>query len=176
VGETFKRKIGPLPVWMWFLLLVVVVAIFLNYRKNKAAAAAAAQQNANNLSTNLGTTPVSNLTTAAQPMPIQLGDTFVSTTVPNTVNVSPSTTVNNPPPPSSSMQPAPPPPTSPATTVKPTPAASGGVMVNPSLPGYGAGLQDLLNKNPGLLSANTPGGKNIPGVTGFKVMYNGVPL
>jgi len=160
---------------MWFLILVIVVAIYLNYRKNKAMAAAAAQQNANNLSTNLGTTPVSNLTTAAQPMPIQLGDTFVSTTVPNTVNVSPSTTVNNPPP-SSTMQPAPPPPTSPATTVKPTPAASGGVMVNPSLPGYGAGLGSLIAKNPGILQANTPGGPSIPGITGYRVTYNGVPL
>jgi hypothetical protein len=175
VGETLKRKFGPLPVWVWFLLVVIMVAIYLNYRKNKAAAAAAAQQNANNLSTNLGTTPVSNLTATAQPMPIQLGDTFVSTTVPNTVNVSPSTTVNNQPP-SSSMQPAPPPPTSPATATKPAPAASGGVLVNPSTPGYGAGLQQLLNLNPGLLSANEPGGKNIPGITGFKVSYNGVPL
>lgn len=113
MGETLKRRVGILPIWAWGLILVVVLALYLSYRKKKAAAAAAAanQQTGNNLSSNLGTVPVSNLTTAAQPMPIQMGDTFVNTTVPTTVNASP--TINNPPPPATTTQPAPPPPPSP---------------------------------------------------------------
>lgn len=158
---------GPLPVWAWALLFVAVLAFYLSSRKKKAAAATAAaqQQDQNNLSSNLGTVPVSNLTTAAEPMPIQLGDTFVSTSTPETVNVSPSTTVNNQPP-SYTMQTAPVP--------APSPAVAAGAPQ--TLPGYGAGLGTLLNANPGLLSANTPGGKNVPGVTGYTVSYNGVPL
>lgn len=114
MGETLKRRVGFLPVWAWALLLVVVLALYLSYRKKQAAAAAAAsaQQNNSNLSSNLGTVPVSNLTTAAQPMPIQMGDTFVDTTVPNTVNVSPTTNITNPPP-ATTTQPAPPPKPSP---------------------------------------------------------------
>lgn len=165
MGETLKRRVGPLPIWGWTVLLVIVLAAFLISRRNKAsaAAAAAASQQANSTSSNLGTVPVSNLTTAAQPMPVQLGDTFVNTTVPNTVNVSPSTTVNNQPP-AYSMQTA------------PLPAPSPMVTAKSSLPGYGANLGTLLGLNPGLLSANSPGGKNIPGITGYTASYNGVPL
>jgi hypothetical protein len=91
MGETLRKRFGPLPVWAWALAFVVVVAIYLIYRKNQAnaAAAAAAAQQGSSASSNLGTVPVSNLTTEAQPMPIQMGDTFVNTTVPNTVNVNP---------------------------------------------------------------------------------------
>jgi hypothetical protein len=159
---------GPLPVWAWALLFVAVLAFYLSSKKKKAAAATAAaqQQDQNNLSSNLGTVPVSNLTTAAEPMPIQLGDTFVSTSTPETVNVSPSTTVNNQPP-SYSLQ----------TASVPAPSPAVNPATNPaSLPGYGANLGSLLALNPGLLSANTPGGQNIPGVTGYHVSYNGVPL
>jgi hypothetical protein len=45
-----------------------------------------------------------------------------------------------------------------------------------TLPGYGAGLGTLIANNPGILAANTPGGPNIPGITGYQVSYNGVPL
>ena len=116
MGETFKRRVGFLPVWAWALLLVIVLALYLSYRNKKKAAAAAAaqaQQTQNNLSSNLGTVPVSNLTTAAQPMPIQMGDTFVSTSVPTTITNSPTQTVTNKPPPSTTSQPAPPPAPSP---------------------------------------------------------------
>jgi hypothetical protein len=85
MGNTLRQRFGPLPVWAWGLILVILLAVFLSYRKRQAAAAAAAaaaQQGAT--SSNLGTTPVSNLTTVAQPMPVQLGDTFVS--VPQSVN------------------------------------------------------------------------------------------
>lgn len=112
MGDTLRRRFGPLPIWAWALILVAILAMYLSYRK-KQAAAASAQAQSQGLSSNLGTVPVSNLTTVAQPMPVQMGDTFVSTTVPNTVNVSPSTTVNNQPP-SYSLQPAPPPAPSPA--------------------------------------------------------------
>jgi hypothetical protein len=110
MGDTLRRRFGPLPVWAWTLILVVLLGAYLSYRKHQqanAAAAAAASQGM--MSTNLGTTPVSNLTTAAQPMPVQLGDTFVS--VPQNISTNTTTTVpiTNNPPPSSSLQPAPPP-------------------------------------------------------------------
>lgn len=147
MGETLRRRVGFLPVWAWALLLVVVLALFLSYRKQKAAQAAAQQnaQNQNNVSSNLGTVPVSNLTTVAQPMPIQMGDTFVNTSVPETVNVSPSTTVNNQPP-AMTMQPAPPPAPPPPPVVPNT---------QPKQPGYG-----LVNTIQGLmvwLGVNTAG-------------------
>lgn len=164
-----------MPVWAWGLVLVVLLAAYLSYRKKQAAAAQNAANQQNNLASNLGTVPVSNLTTAAQPMPIQLGDTFVNT------SVSPETTVNNMTPnpvrwwpwkrkPSWSLQTAPPP--------APSPAVAPIAQAPPpqTLPGYGAGLGQLLQNNPGLLSANTPGGANIPGITGYQVSYNGVPL
>ena len=149
--------------------------MYLSYRKKKAAAAAAAanQTAQNNLSSNLGNVPVSNLTTAAQPMPIQMGDTFVSTSVPQSINVSPSTTVNNQMP-ATTMQPTGVPAPSPvvaATAPAPAPAPP-----PQTLPGYGSGLAALLGLNPGLLTANSPGGQNIPGITGYQVSYNGVPL
>jgi hypothetical protein len=191
MGETLTRRVGFLPIWAWALAFVIVLGVYLSYRKNKAAAAAAAanQQTTSNLSSNLGTVPVSNLTTAAQPMPIQLGDTFVSTTIPQSVNVSPSTTVNNQLP-SYTMQTAPLPAPSPGVCepgMNPLQCAyaeGGGSYLqalnaqqNPQTkPGYGSGLADLLRLNPGLLSANTPGGQNIPGITGYRVSYNGVPL
>jgi hypothetical protein len=81
MGETLRQRWGPLPVWGWAIIFVAVLGFYM-YRKNKAAqAAAAAQANAqgvNSNATNLNV-PVSNLTTAAQPMPIQLGDTFINT-------------------------------------------------------------------------------------------------
>lgn len=130
MGETLRRRFGPLPVWAWALIMVALLAAYLSYRKKQAANAAAAQQaQTSAVSSNLGTVPVSNLTTAAQPMPIQLGDTFVSTTVPNTVNVSPSTTVNNQPP-SATMQPAPTPAPSPAVNVAPPAPSQAFGLVN----------------------------------------------
>lgn len=146
MGDTLRRRWGPLPVWAWALILVAILAMYLSYRKKQsAAAAAAASAQSQGLSSNLGTVPVSNLTTAAQPMPVGLGDTFVSTTVPNTVNVSPSTTVNNQPP-SYTLQVAPPPAPSPAVNVTP-----------PKTTGYG-----LVNTVQGLmewLGVNTAGSK-----------------
>lgn len=81
MAETLTKKIGPLPVWGWFGLGTAGLAGFLYYRNKKAqeAAAAAAAQDTGD-SSNLGTVPVSNLTTSASPMPIQMGDTFVDVT------------------------------------------------------------------------------------------------
>ena len=81
--ETLTQKAGPLPVWAWAGLGTGGMAWYLSSRKKKAAATAAAQQQPSN-SSNLGTVPVSNLTPTAQPMPIQMGDTFVNTTVSDT--------------------------------------------------------------------------------------------
>lgn len=128
MGETLKRRVGPLAVWMWALIFIVVLALYLSYRK-KQTAAAQAQAQSQGLSSNLGTVPVSNLTTVAQPMPVQMGDTFVNTTVPNTVNVSPSTTVNNQPP-SYTLQTAPPPTPSPAVNTTPPQTTKAYGLVN----------------------------------------------
>ena len=126
MGETLKRRVGFLPVWAWALVFVVVLAIYLSYRNKKAAAAASASANQNSLSSNLGTVPVSNLTTAAQPMPIQMGDTFVSTTVPVNPTTTTTTTINNPNPPATTVQPAPPP--SPAPVVTSTAGTAYGLV------------------------------------------------
>jgi len=130
------KKYGPLPGWAWGLIVAGAAYFYLSYRKKQAAAAAAAAQaNSQGVSSNLGNVPVSNLTTAAQPMPIQLGDTFV-TTPPVTVNSTTSVPITNNPPPSSTLQPP--------QTPAPPPA--------PTIPGYGIvstvqGLMDWLGVN-----------------------------
>lgn len=117
--ETLMRKIGPLPVWAWALIFTAVVAWYIRRQQSKQAAQS--QQNAQQgVSSNLQCVPVSNMTTAAQPMPIQLGDTFVSTGQGggvSTTSGSPVTTVIGPPTASNSMQPATTPSPSPATNV-----------------------------------------------------------
>jgi len=131
MGETLKRRVGFLPIWAWALLFVAILAAYLTYsnKKKAAAASAAAAAQSQGLSTNLGTVPISNLSTAAQPMPIQMGDTFV--------NVAPSTTPTPVPGgPANTLPPAPSPPPPPA----------------PSIPGYGLvqtakGLMDWLGVN-----------------------------
>jgi hypothetical protein len=133
MGETLKSRIGFLPVWLWALLVIGLLAFWLSYRKKQAASAQAqAQAQSQGLSSNLGTVPVSNLTTAAQPMPIQMGDTFVNVAQPTGENS------GGPKhrPPSGSLQPA------------PAPAAPPG----PNIPGYGLvqtakGLMDWLGVN-----------------------------
>jgi len=81
MGETLRTKAGPLPVWAWAGLGTAALTLFLVYRKNKVTAA---QNNAASPNqSNLGTVPLSNLTTQGQPMPIQMGDTFVSVSQPN---------------------------------------------------------------------------------------------
>ncbi len=71
-----------------------------------------------------------------------------------------------------------PPPTGtapPATVAASTVAAPASTPVQ-NEPGYGAGVATLAAANPGILSANSPGGPDIPGITGYTVSYNGVPL
>jgi len=106
--EALTRKYGPLPGWAWGLIVAGIAYWYLLRRKQAAATAAANQANQQGLSSNLGSVPVSNLTTQAQPMPIQMGDTFVN--VPqSSVNVTTPVNVTNPPPPTGSLPPAPPP-------------------------------------------------------------------
>jgi hypothetical protein len=89
-----------------------------------------------------------------------------------------STGTNTPAPPTGVPSPPPtgttPPATIPASTV---PAAAPASAPPPqTLPGYGAGVGTLARANPGVLQANSPGGPDIPGITGYQVTYNGVPL
>lgn len=112
--ETLTQKAGPLPVWAWAGGGTAGLAWYLSSRKKKAAAAAAANQNTGD-SSNLGTVPVSNLTQSAQPMPIQMGDTFVTVQNPPDVdNPSPRPPVDppikTPPPPVKTPLPPPKPP------------------------------------------------------------------
>ena len=79
IGETLRTKAGPLPIWAWAAIGTAGLAGVMYYRQKKASAQAA--QAAPTDQSNLGTVPISNLTTSAQPMPIQMGDTFVNTTV-----------------------------------------------------------------------------------------------
>lgn len=118
MGEAITRKYGPLPAWAWGLVVMIVAFVYLQYSKKKKQAAAQ-QQVANNNSTNLGTTPVSNLTQQAQPMPIQLGDTFINTGQGGGITSasgSPATTLVTPTA-SNSMNPASVPQVSPATSM-----------------------------------------------------------
>ena len=82
MADTLKQKAGPLPIWGWAAVGTLGLAGVLYYRNKKAQEAAAAADQQGLDSSNLGTVPVSNLTTSAQPMPIQMGDTFVDVNVP----------------------------------------------------------------------------------------------
>ncbi len=120
LGDTLTQKEGPLPVRAWAALGTAGLAGFMVYRskKNAANAAAAQSQQGMGTSSNLGTVPLSNLTTAAQPMPLQMGDTFVNVTNP------PDTTNVNVGGPDVTIQPVPPgpkPPTPPVKTPYPGP-------------------------------------------------------
>ena len=133
MSETLTEDIGPLPTWAWAGLLTIGVAAYLVYRKKKAMSAQAAQQsNQANSSSNLGTVPVSNLTTEAQPMPVQMGDVFVNVPPPN---VTQSQTQTNTQPPAPNPSPAPTPPPSgnlPVPTPTPVPPRSGAPAPTPA--------------------------------------------
>lgn len=91
IGETLTHKIGPLPVWVYAGLGVTGLAVVMARKKKKTATTAdqAAQQAASSTGSNLGAVPISNLTTAASPMPFQTGDVFV--TVPQSIQQSQTT-------------------------------------------------------------------------------------
>lgn len=120
LGDTLMQKEGPLPVWAWAGLGTAGLGYYLYNKKKSAAATAATSQQGmaanTGTSSNLGTVPISNLTTAAQPMPLQMGDTFVNVPEPDvTVNApttvsgsTTNTTVNNPPPKTPVAPPKPP--------------------------------------------------------------------
>lgn len=131
LGQTATAKVGPLPIWGWLAVGGAGIGGILYYRKKKAAAAAQqAAQNQTPVASNLGTVPVSNLTTQAQPMPLQLGDTFVNTPgTTQTVAPSPSPVQKAPypnAPPNANLTPAALPSEPPAPV--PSPMASGGVQ------------------------------------------------
>jgi nucleoid-associated protein YgaU len=140
LGQTLTNKVGPLPTWGWALLGTGGLAAYLVYRKKQQVNAQQAAANSNAVSSNLGTVPISNLTTAAEPMPIQMGDTFVNVPPPDvtqTVTQAPSSTATAtapttttatatvPPPPKAAPTPAPKTPVAtpkpPAKTLTPAP-------------------------------------------------------
>lgn len=132
IGDALTEKIGPLPGWAWGLGTVVLVGGYMAYNKRKKvqqqADQAAAQQTVNP-SNSSNTVPVSNLTTQAQPMPIQLGDTFVNTPgTPQTVAPAPSPKVGPPDPSAGVLNPASMPPAPPGPV--PPPPSSGGVTTS----------------------------------------------
>lgn len=133
IGETLTDRIGPLPGWAWGLIGIGGAGGYFYYRRKKQAAAQQqAAQQAATTSSNLGTVPVSNLTQQAQPMPIQLGDTFVNVGNPKGVNTqstgNPSTTVLANPgvTPADNLQ-TPSVPAAPPAPVEPVPASAGQV-------------------------------------------------
>lgn len=132
MGETLTTRMGPLPVWVWAGIGTAGLGYYL-YRRNKASAATNAQAASQGLdgtgtSSNLGTVPVSNLTTAAQPMPIQMGDTFVDV---QPVTQTQTQTQTEPATPTTPA--APPPKPAPVTAPKP-PAAKLPVAAKPAPP------------------------------------------
>jgi hypothetical protein len=113
--DTLTKDAGPLPIWAWASIFTLLVLGFLLYEKKKNMTAAANAASNQATSSNLGTTPVSNLTVSAEPMPIQMGDTFVNVP-PSTTTATATNTVNNPPPPSGTLPPAPTPTPTPTPT------------------------------------------------------------
>lgn len=101
IGATLKEKAGPFPIWTWAVIGTAGLAGILYYRQKQKAAASAADTSAGDQS-NLGTVPISNLTTSAQPMPIQMGDTFVD--VNQTQNPPPKNPVQTPTPAAGSLK------------------------------------------------------------------------
>lgn len=108
LGETLKKKAGPMPVWAWAVFGVGALAVFLIYRQKKSGAASANGQTTTSSpnATALGSNELSNLVPTAYPMPFQLGDVFVN----NSQTVGPVTQTNHPPPPPPHPPPPPPPP------------------------------------------------------------------
>lgn len=80
IGQTLTNNVGPLPVWGWAGIGTAGLAGYLYYRNKKNAAASAQSQSG--ISSNLGSVPLSNLTTNAEPMPVEVGPTFVNVNTP----------------------------------------------------------------------------------------------
>lgn len=85
IAETLTQKAGPLPVWAWAGLGTIGLTAYMIHRKKSQMNAQAAAQ-AQTGSSNLGTVPISNLVTSAQPMPTELGPVFVDVTGANSAS------------------------------------------------------------------------------------------
>lgn len=94
IGQDLQAKAGPLPVWAWAGLGTVGIAGYLIYRKKQSMTQAANQATTNTTSSSVPGGP-SNLTTQAEPMPINTGDTFVNVTS-NDTDTSTAHTFQNP--------------------------------------------------------------------------------
>lgn len=111
-----RNKVGPFQLWVWGLIAFALALGFMWYRKRQqgtqqpATSGGNIPQTANVPASNV---PTSNLAQTAQPMPIQMGDTYVGTqggtpTVQSTTGIPNTTVVQNPQantPPSGSMTP-----------------------------------------------------------------------
>lgn len=87
VFDTFKSKVGPLPVYAWFGIGVAALALFLMNRNKKNAQTQAAADQTN---TDLGSaSELANLFNVAGLMPYQGGDVYVNTTTTATPPPSP---------------------------------------------------------------------------------------
>lgn len=82
MGDTLTNKVGPLPTWAWAGLATAGLGGYLLWRKKQSVAAQNAANNSNANSSNLGTVPISNLSTSAEPMPVSVGPTFVNVSLP----------------------------------------------------------------------------------------------
>lgn len=78
LGSELTHKAGPLPVWAWAGLGTLGLGGYLLYRKKQQMNAAA--NTTSDTQSNVVGAP-SNLTTQAEPMPLQLGDTFVNNNI-----------------------------------------------------------------------------------------------
>lgn len=85
LGSELTTKAGPLPVWAWGGIGVVGLSGYLIYRKKQAMNADMNQQGSDTSSTVMGAP--SNLSVQAQPMPFQMGDTFVNDNDTNNINL-----------------------------------------------------------------------------------------
>jgi hypothetical protein len=82
LGQTLTNKVGGLPTWAWAGIGTAGLGGYLIYRKKQSVSAQQAASAGNATSTNLGTVPISNLTTQAEPMPVSVGPTFVNVALP----------------------------------------------------------------------------------------------
>jgi nucleoid-associated protein YgaU len=174
LGDTLTEKKGPLPVWAWAALGTAGLAGFMVWRSKRNAAIAdqASAQQGVATSSNLGTVPISNLTTAAQPMPLQMGDTFVNVTnPPDTTNVNvggPDVTIQPPAPPKPAPPvakpkppvhhllpaPKPPPPKPPAPKIYTVAAGDSLWKIAQKFYGNGALWTQIYNANKAAVGAN----------------------
>ena len=89
IGAKLTEHVGPLPLWSYGVIAALIAYLYMVYESNKHKADDSQAQTADTPMVSSSNVPISNLTTAAGPMPIMMGDTFVNYTVPKTPTHSP---------------------------------------------------------------------------------------